>query len=522
MVGLFNETILQDHPLFHNHDSILVQEYASLGAPYLAEVPATPLRTEAGLVHLNKTLTNEIGLNAEQLASSPGIDFLSGNAPFPDYKSRASVYCGHQFGVFVPQLGDGRALLVAEVRKGKQYRQLQLKGAGPTPYSRHADGRAVLRSSIREYLASEAMHALGIPTTRALSLTASADPVFRETTETAAVVCRVSESFMRFGHVEFFCYTNQLDALRNLLTWHIEQHHPEIDLGETEASFHKGLLQWLGVVIERTAKMVAQWQAVGFCHGVMNTDNMSLLGLTIDYGPYGFIDGFDIDHICNHSDHQGRYSYRNQPRIAHWNLYALAQALSPLIPDSKETLQNLLDGFADAFHAEHSALFAQKLGLAKTQGDAVDGLIETTLKFMHEHTLDFTRFFRSLSALDPQISAAENFALWQRSDFFPLALGNEQQVTNAHAWLAQWLAMSNKASENAEEWRTRLDHINPAFVLRNHLLQHAIEQAQKGEFSEVNRLFTALSDPYNAAQLPAEYTAQPPDWAKSLVLSCSS
>ena len=522
MVGLFNETILQDRPLFHNHDSILVQEYASLGAPYLAEVPATPLRTEVSLVHLNTALANEVGLNAEELNQAQGIDVLSGNTPFPGYQSRASVYCGHQFGQFVPQLGDGRALLIAEIRKGKQYRQLQLKGAGPTPYSRHADGRAVLRSSIREYLASEAMHALGIPTTRALSLTASVDPVFRETTETAAVVCRVSESFMRFGHVEFFCYTNQLDALRNLLSWHIEQHHPDIDLGDTETSFHAGLLQWLGVVVARTARMAAQWQAVGFCHGVMNTDNMSLLGLTIDYGPYGFMDGFDIDHICNHSDHQGRYSYRNQPRIAHWNLYALAQALSPLIPDSKETLQNLLDGFADVFHAEHSTLFARKLGLAHEQGDAVDTLIENTLKFMHEHTLDFTRFFRSISALNPAATLEENFASWQQSPFFPLALGDEAQLNNSKLWLNEWLKATSQPTSSVEAWRINLDQTNPAFVLRNHLLQHVIEQAQKGDFAEVNRLFAALSDPYNAASLPGDYTAQPPDWAKSLVLSCSS
>lgn len=521
MVGLFNETILQDHPLFHNHDSILVQEYASLGTPYLAQVPTTPLRTPATLLHLNTALASDIGLNTEELSSTQGIDLLSGNAPFPGYQSLASVYCGHQFGQFVPQLGDGRALLVAEIRKGKQYRQLQLKGAGPTPYSRHADGRAVLRSSIREYLASEAMHALGIPTTRALSLTASADPVFRETTETAAIVCRVSESFMRFGHAEFFCYTNQLDALRNLLTWHIEQHHPEIELGESEESFHQGLLAWLKIVIERTARMVARWQAVGFCHGVMNTDNMSLLGLTIDYGPYGFIDGFDIDHICNHSDHQGRYSYRNQPRIAHWNLYALAQALSPLIPDSKETLQNLLDGFADVFHTEHSTLFAQKLGLAVKQGDAVDTLIENTLKFMHEHTLDFTRFFRSLAAMNPQADAADNFASWQKSTFFPLALGDEEQVDNAKLWLNDWLLQVNK-QVGVSAWQAQLNCINPAFILRNHLLQHAIEQSQRGDFAEVNRLFAALSDPYDAVALPPEYTAEPPDWARTLVLSCSS
>ena len=522
MVGLFNETILQDRPLFHNHDSILVQEYASLGTPFLAEVPTTALRTDPSLLHLNEKLAFEIGLKPDELSSPQGVDVLSGNSPFPGYTSRASVYCGHQFGVFVPQLGDGRALLIAEVRKNKQYRQLQLKGAGPTPYSRHADGRAVLRSSIREYLASEAMHALGIPTTRALSLTASADPVFRETTETAAIVCRVSESFLRFGHTEFFCYTNQLEALRNLLTWHIEQHHPEIELGETDQSFQQGLLQWLSLVVERTATMVAQWQAVGFCHGVMNTDNMSLLGLTIDYGPFGFMDGFDIDHICNHSDHQGRYSYRNQPRIAHWNLYALAQALSPLVPDSKETLQNLLDNFADQFHTCHSALFARKLGLPSNQGEAVDSLIENTLKFMHDHTLDFTRFFRSLTALNPMDSTADNFANWQQSAFFPLALGAENQVDDAKNWLHEWICVAQNGTTSLAEWRAQLNQTNPAFILRNHLLQHAIDQAQKGNFDEVNRLFKALSDPYDATQLPAEYTSEPPEWAKTLVLSCSS
>lgn len=508
--------------MFHNHDSILVQEYASLGSPYLAKVPATPLRTESTLLHLNQQLCMDIGLDPEKLVSPEGVAMLSGNSPFPDYDSRASVYCGHQFGVFVPQLGDGRALLIAEIRKGRQYRQLQLKGAGPTPYSRHADGRAVLRSSIREYLASEAMHALGISTTRALSLTASSDPVFRETTETAAVVCRVSESFLRFGHVEYFSYSNQLEALRNLLSWHIEQHHPEIDLGDTDDGFHKGLLQWLASVIDRTARMVAQWQAVGFCHGVMNTDNMSLLGLTIDYGPYGFVDGFDIDHICNHSDHQGRYSYRNQPRIAHWNLYALAQALSPLIPDSKDSLQHLLDGFAETFHEAHSALFASKLGLPVLRGDAVDTLIENTLKFMHHHQLDFTRFFRSVSALSPQSNVVENFYLWQQSEFFPLTLGDETQLNDAQTWLGRWLSVVGNTDDTVQAWQDKLDKINPAFVLRNHLLQHAIEKAQRGDFSELNRLFDALSDPYNAAKIPADYMALPPEWAKTLVLSCSS
>ena len=510
--------------MFHNHDSILVQEYASLGKPYVFQVPPTPLRTSPSLLHLNEQLAQHIGLKPDALRTQSGVETLSGQQQWPAYSSLASVYCGHQFGVFVPQLGDGRALMLAEVRKGKQYRQLQLKGAGPTPFSRHADGRAVLRSSIREYLASEAMHALGVPTTRALSLTGSFDPVFRETTETAAVVCRVSESFLRFGHIEYFCYTNQLDALRSLLTWHIEQHQRDIDLGETDASFGHGLLAWLKVVIKRTASLVAQWQSVGFCHGVMNTDNMSLLGLTIDYGPFGFIDAFDIDHICNHSDHQGRYSYRNQPRIAHWNLYALAQALSPLLPNSKEELQATLDAFADEFQQEHRELFLKKLGLADHTVDqsAPDALIENTLKLLHTHKLDFTRFFRSLNALNPKHKAAENLAKWQHSSFFEFKLGDENQIHDAAQWLDQWHQLAQHNPVPHHDWVNQVNAVNPAFVLRNHLLQQAIEQAQQGELSELNGLFKALSTPFDENALEARYTDKPPQWAQELVLSCSS
>ncbi len=510
--------------MFHNHDSILVQEYASLGKPYVFQVPPTPLRTPPGLLHLNEQLADHIGLNPADLRTQRGVETLSGQHQWPDYPSLASVYCGHQFGVFVPQLGDGRALMLAEIRKGKQYRQLQLKGAGPTPFSRHADGRAVLRSSIREYLASEAMHALGIPTTRALSLTGSFDPVFRETTETAAVVCRVSESFLRFGHIEYFCYTNQLDALRTLLTWHIEQHHPDIQLGDSDTSFAQGLMNWLQQVIQRTATMVAKWQSVGFCHGVMNTDNMSLLGLTIDYGPFGFIDAFDIDHICNHSDHQGRYSYRNQPRIAHWNLYALAQALSPLLPNSKEQLQTALDAFADEFQHAHRNLFMKKLGLAgeELEQNAVDALIENTLKLLHTHKIDFTRFFRSLNALNPKEKANLNLAKWQQSPFFEFKLGDENQIHDASQWLDQWHELAQHNPLPNHDWVTHLNAVNPAFVLRNHLLQQAIEQAQQGELNELNGLFEALSTPFDENALQAKYTEQPPQWAQELVLSCSS
>lgn len=497
--------------MFDVKSPVLTHRYAKLGKPFVYNVPATPLRETPHLLHLNESLSNALGLHPDSLRGKAAIDQLTGNQPWPGYSSVASIYCGHQFGVFVPQLGDGRALLIAEMDTPSGYQQLQLKGAGPTPFSRQGDGRAVLRSSIREYLASEAMHHLGIPTTRALSLTATADPVFRETTETAAVVCRVSPSFLRFGHIEYFTYSNQLDALKTLLLWHIQNQHPELASAHAEDQFEKTLFDWLAWVIQRTAKLMAQWQSVGFCHGVMNTDNMSLLGLTIDYGPYGFIDHFDIDHICNHSDHQGRYSYRNQPQIGHWNLYALAQALSPLLPHGKEELQSLLDSYVDHFQQAHRDLFCAKLGLNPAQAN---GFEEDTLKFMHEQQIDFTRFFRSLSVITPELGLEQSWAQWQQSSFFALKLGQSEQVDAGRQWLGHWLALQPNTDG--------LDAINPAFVLRNHLLQNCIEQSKTGDFSGIEDLYQALIDPFNAKAASADLYGEPPEWARSLVLSCSS
>ena len=533
--------------MFRLNHTVLVHEYASLGAPFVTRVPATPWRTPARLLHANCELADELGI--DDLLSNPGtLGVLSGSHPLAGYDALASVYCGHQFGVFVPQLGDGRALLIGEVRSQGAYHQLQLKGAGPTPYSRHADGRAVLRSSIREYLASHAMHHLGIPTTRALSLTASHDPVFRETTETAAIVCRVSESFLRFGHIEFFAYSNQHAALRELLVWHIAQHHPELNAPDNpEADITQVALDWFETVALRTARMVALWQAVGFCHGVMNTDNMSLLGLTIDYGPYGFLDNFDINHICNHSDDRGRYSYRNQPAVAHWNLHALAHALAQIVPAEQSEYQARLDRFAEEFHRVHSQVFAAKLGLWRnTDGPRPDfsshpaaaiewvhslantpakpehdEFIEYTLNWLHENTLDMTRFFRSLSALNPRLPMAENWASWQRHGAFALSLGNQAHVENGQAWLSRWLAVQQAFGADGTTTGEQLNHINPTVIARNHLLQEVIEAAQQDQLEPLNKLFAALSDPYGNTQ-PDEYTNAPPEWARSLVLSCSS
>lgn len=503
----------------------LVHEYASLGKPYVYSTPATPLTQAPVLLKLNTSLVKDLGLNLENLSKPRGIDALTGNSPWPEYEALASIYCGHQFGVFVPQLGDGRALLIAELRSGKRYHQLQLKGAGLTPFSRMGDGRAVLRSSIREYVASEAMHALGIPTTRALSLTGTADPVFRETTETAAVVCRVSESFLRFGHIEYFSSTKQHDRLAELIDWHIEHQHA--DLGDVESDPNVRF-KWLKWVIQHTAELVAQWQAVGFCHGVMNTDNMSLLAQTIDYGPFGFIDDFDIDHICNHSDHQGRYSYRNQPRIAHWNLYALRQAMIPVLGQSMEELQAALDEFPLLFEKQHDRLFARKLGLStQSVSPSEKALIEETLRLLHELQIDFTRFFRSIRALSPSEDLQTNFSNWQKDSFFSVPLGQSNAVERTKEWLGQWqnaLKQNDAIGEQADEleWKKAIEHTNPCIVPRNHLLQEVIESAQKGDFEKLNQLLEALSDPFVEHDKYSQLYAAPPAWAKEIELSCSS
>lgn len=503
----------------------LVHEYASLGKPYVYSTPTTPLSQTPVLLKLNEALAQELGLDIHPLREQAGIDTLTGNLPWPEYEAFASIYCGHQFGVFVPQLGDGRAIFIAELRSGQKYHQLQLKGAGMTPFSRMGDGRAVLRSSIREYVASEAMHALGIPTTRALSLTGTADPVFRETTETAAVVCRVAESFLRFGHIEYFSSTKQHERLAELIDWHIERHHADLGDVQDDPNIRHEWLKW---IIQQTARLVAQWQSVGFCHGVMNTDNMSLLGQTIDYGPYGFIDDFNIDHICNHSDHQGRYSYRNQPRIAHWNLYALTQAMIPVLGQSMEELQATLDEFPPIFEREHDQLFAKKLGiLTEALNSKTKPLIEDTLKFLHEYKVDFTRFFRSIAALSPSSDVQENLEKWQQSAFFAIPLGQDQAIEQTKKWLGAWLAAlkGDMASEQPLcelKWKETVEQTNPCIVPRNHLLQTAIEAAQKGDFGVLNHLLDALSDPFTASDKYKDLYAAPPAWAKEIELSCSS
>jgi uncharacterized protein YdiU (UPF0061 family) len=480
--------------------------YAGLSDPYLTPVAPTPL-PQPRLVHFNEALAAELGIDTGDQAL---LDILSGNRPWPAYAPVASVYAGHQFGNWVSQLGDGRALTIAEIRTPDGERvELQLKGAGPTPYSRGSDGRAVLRSSIREYLCSEAMHALGIPTTRCLSLVASPQPVQRETLETAAVVCRVAPSFVRFGQFEFFYHRGEHAQLAPLADHVIAQHFPHLaDQADRYA-------RWLEEVIERTASLIAQWQTVGFCHGVMNTDNFSILGLTLDYGPFGFMDAFRQHHVCNHSDYEGRYGYDSQPLIGQWNCSRLLQAMLPLLSDNQEEAADIVtaiyERYSPAYSREALRRWADKLGLREVrEGDA--SLIGRLLSLLHHGKSDFTRSFRHLSRV--------------RTDSDAPAMGVREEIADLQAfdaWVAEYRARL-RAEQNTDDAAraARMNRVNPKYVLRNHLAQAAIDRAMTGDDSEVATLMRLLSRPYDERPEMERYAAAPPDELRHLEISCSS
>ena len=399
------------------------------------------------------------------------------------------------------------ALWLGEVETPAGPMEMQLKGAGRTPYSRMGDGRAVLRSSIREFLASEAMHALGIPTTRALCVTGSGLPVRRETIETAAVLTRVAPSFIRFGHFEHFSHHAEFGAhseLRALADAVIAQHFPACR--DTQQPYAALLEQ----VTLRTASLMADWQSVGFCHGVMNTDNMSILGLTIDYGPFGFLDQFVPGHICNHSDTQGRYAWARQPNVGFWNLHALAQALLPLIEDSDLAVAKL-EVYKTAFPDALLARWRAKLGLKTAEaGDAE--LADDLLRLMAADRSDFTITFRRLASFDTEPDAA-NTTL---RDLFIDRAGFD-------AW-AQRYAERLRSENSVDAARAlRMNAVNPNFVLRNHLAELAIRDAEAGDFTEVRQLLQVLARPFDEADAQtARYADFPPEWAQSIEVSCSS
>jgi len=455
------------------------------------------------LLHVNTEAAALIGLDPAELGTQRFLDVVSGHAPLPGGDTLAAVYSGHQFGVWAGQLGDGRAHLLGEVRGPQGNWELQLKGAGMTPYSRMGDGRAVLRSSVREYLASEAMQGLGIPTTRALAITVSDDPVVRETIETASVVTRMAPSFVRFGSFEHWSSRRQPEQLRILADYVIDRFYPACREAPGE---HGPLLALLEAVTHRTALLMAGWQSVGFCHGVMNTDNMSILGLTLDYGPYGFMDGFALNHICNHTDTQGRYAWDHQPSVALWNLYRLASSLHTLVPDA-DALRGVLDGYEAIFTSAFHDRIAAKLGLAQWQPDDA-ALLDDLLRLMDTHHADFTLSFRRLS--DAVRGEPQGFA-----DLFI-------DRAAAQAWYARLAARHAQEAREPAERATAMDRVNPLYVLRNHLAEQAIRAAARGDASEIDRLFTLLRAPFEARPGFEAYAGLPPDWAAGIEVSCSS
>ncbi|MGB1039347.1 MAG: protein adenylyltransferase SelO [Flavobacteriales bacterium] len=481
-------------------------------------IPANP-----ELVHLSTELMKDLDIKIEDKEAFTKM--ASGAIPFKDFRPYAMCYGGHQFGNWAGQLGDGRATNIAEIDLNGKNWKFQLKGAGPTPYSRGSDGLAVLRSSVREYLCSEAMHSLGVPTTRALSLVKTGDLVTRDMLydgnpeeEQGAIVCRVSPSFLRFGSFEIFNARQDITNLKVLVDYTINHHYHHLGAPskETYVNFFKE-------VVTKTKDMIVHWQRVGFVHGVMNTDNMSILGLTIDYGPYGWLEDFNPGWTPNTTDRQNkRYRFGNQPSVALWNLTQLANALYPLI-EEVEPLQDLLEGYKVGYLNDYHTMMSEKLGLFNSN-EVSDVFFAKLEENLTRSEIDYTIFFRELS--DRKYQGFSNF--WKtlvKSSYLELT-ELQRQKENWEDWFthyADYLAIENANEAEREE---KMRAVNPKYVLRNYMAQLAIDEAEKGEYKLVNELYQLLLNPYEEQPAMQRWYAKRPEWAKHKVgcsmLSCSS
>ncbi|RJS24105.1 YdiU family protein [Corallococcus sp. H22C18031201] len=476
--------------------------YARLPAGFTARVAPTPF-PDAHVVSVNPAAMKLLGLDAAEALRPEFAQVLGGGRLLPGMEPVAMVYAGHQFGVYVPRLGDGRALLLGEVRtdSGDKW-DLHLKGGGPTPYSRGGDGRAVLRSTVREYLCGEAMHALGIPTTRALCMLGSQQPVYREAVETGAMLVRLAPSHVRFGTFEYFHHSEQPEHVATLADHVIAAHFPQLQ-GESDR-----YARFFEAVVERTAFLFAQWQAVGFAHGVLNTDNLSILGLTLDYGPYGFLDDFEPGFVCNHSDARGRYAFDQQPRIGLWNLACLGEALLSLM--TEDAARAALAQYQPRFAVHFLARMRRKLGLREERAEDRD-LLESLFGLLAESRVDYARFFRALGRFDTTEGARQDLL---RDQFLP--------PTGFDAWAERYRARLRAEGSVDTERRVRMDRENPKYVLRNWVAQRAIERAQAGDSAEVDRILALLAAPFDEHPDSEEYAASPPAWGRHLAVSCSS
>ncbi|AVX38324.1 protein adenylyltransferase SelO [Yersinia massiliensis] len=492
IAGANNTLEFDNAPQFKNSYAHQLQGFYTPLAP-------TPLKG-ARLLYHSEPLARELGLDASWF-SGPKAAIWSGDAVLPGMEPLAQVYSGHQFGMWAGQLGDGRGILLGEqqLSDGRSM-DWHLKGAGLTPYSRMGDGRAVLRSVVREFLASEALHHLGIPTTRALTIVTSNHPVYREQPERGAMLLRVAESHVRFGHFEHFYYRQQPEQVKQLADYVIARHWPQW-VGQSEV-----YLLWFTDVVKRTARLMAHWQTVGFAHGVMNTDNMSILGITMDYGPFGFLDDYVPGYICNHSDHQGRYAFDNQPAVALWNLHRLGQALSGLM--SVQQLELALEAYEPELMAAYGQQMRAKLGFTE-KNEQDNDLLTELLSLMIIEGRDYTRTFRLLSEVE--VNSAQSPL---RDDFVDRA--------SFDSWYNRYRSRLKQESVEDAQRQLLMKAVNPKYILRNYLAQHAIEHAEIEDIQPLQRLHQALQQPFADQPEFDDLAALPPDWGKHLEISCSS
>lgn len=477
--------------------------YSKLPEIFYQRVKPTPFE-KPFVVSFNPAGAELINLDLDEVKRPEFVEYFCGARIFPGSEPLSMLYSGHQFGHYVPQLGDGRAILLGEVRNdsGEKW-DLHLKGAGLTRYSRDGDGRAVLRSSVREYLCGEALHGLGIPTTRALCVIGSEEVVYRELPEMGAMLVRMAPSHVRFGTFEVFFYRQQHEYLKILADYVIQEHFPHLTNESDKYA------RFLVEVAERTGRLIAQWQAVAWSHGVMNTDNMSILGLTLDYGPFGFMEDFNPGFICNHSDRHGRYSFQNQPDIAFWNIRCLAQALSPFVSTADG---HQAPAVYEATMVHHYAeLMRKKLGLQESH-ESDDTLTTDLLRLLHASRVDYTVFFRALGNFRQEGGEA-NAPI---RDLFIDREGFDR-------WAERYRVRLHAEESDDADRKQRMNQCNPKYVLRNHLAQTAIDRATKEhDYSEIDRLLHLLRDPFTDHVDMEEYAAPPPDWGKHIVVSCSS
>jgi uncharacterized protein YdiU (UPF0061 family) len=492
-------------------DLVFSNAFAGLGERFYES--RTPSGLEgARLVAVSPDAAALIDLPQSELTRDEFIRIASGTAILRGMQPLAALYGGHQFGVWAGQLGDGRAITLGEItnKRGEPW-EIQLKGAGQTAYSRFADGRAVLRSTIREFLASEAMDALGIPTTRALAMVANDEQVVRESIETAAIVVRLAQSFVRFGSFEIFAARGEADAIRILADYIIERFYPESGAGDDR------YVRFFESVTKRTARLMAAWQSVGFMHGVMNTDNFSILGLTLDYGPYGFMEGYEPGHICNHTDQSGRYAFDQQPGIGLWNCYALANALASIVEPAQ--LEVAIKTYVPELREAFLATTRKKLGLAKAETED-DQLGQDLRTAMAEAKSDFTRTFRMLADIRTTAEPAANPELAQaHREALLLALGG---TPAAAEWLGRYERRLEHETRPLGDRIAAMNAANPRIVLRNHLAQEAIAASEAGDDEPVRRLLAALRRPYSDEPEVAAYDRPSPPGRPAIVVSCSS